>query len=263
MSNDDPLKAVLVTLAVAFVCSVLVTTAAIALKPRQEAFAHVERNRHLVEVAGLTDDGQALTEHAVIDLVVGLDARVVDLDAARFSNAVPAVDFDQRAMAADPDYSEAIPPELDIAKLGRRSRYAEIWLVREGNAISRIVLPVHGRGMWSMLYGFLALEGDFSTIADEKFYEQEETPGVGDRILDPKWRASWRGKRAFDPEGRLRFDIVTGGAPATSEDARYHIDGITGATRTVRGVDNLIRYWLGPNAFGPFLEKLRKGELVE
>lgn len=263
MNNDNPLKAVLVTLAVAFVCSMVVATAAVTLKPRQQAFAEVERNRHLVEVAGLIGDGQQLTEREVIGLVLQLEARVVDLDAGGFSDAVPARGFDQRAMAANPEHSVAIPQALDIAGLGRRSRYAKAFLLRDDDRITRIVIPVHGPGMWSTLYGFLALEGDLVTIGGIQFYEQAETPGLGDQILDRDWRGSWRGKLAFDSSGTLRFNIARGPIDPGSDAARYAVDGITGATVTITGVDNLVRYWLGPHGFGPFLDNLRKGELVQ
>ena len=263
MNNDDPLKAILVTLAVAFVCSMVVATAAVILKPRQQAFAEVERNRHLVEVAGLTGDGQQLTEREVIDLVLELEARVVDLDTAKFSDAVPASGFDQRAMAANPEHSVAIPSALDIAGLGRRARYAKVYLLRDDVRITRIVIPVHGQGMWSTLYGFLALEGDLATIGGIQFYEQAETPGLGDQILDDKWRETWRGKLAFDSASNLRFNIAKVPTDRTSDAARYAVDGITGATVTVSGVNNLVRYWLGPDGFGPFLDSLRKGERMQ
>jgi len=119
--------------------------------------------------------------------------------------------------------------------------------------VLRIILPVYGQGMWSTIYGFLALENDLNSIADITFYEHGETPGIGDQILRPDWQARWRGRKLFDEQNQLRFRIVRGGINAESPNATYEVDGLAGATVTVNGVMNLVRYWFGPHGFAPFL----------
>jgi len=52
--------------------------------------------------------------------------------------------------------------------------------------------------------------------------------------------------------------VLKGPVDADSVNARYQIDGISGATLTARGVSNLIAYWLGENGYKPFLAGLRK-----
>ena len=59
-----------------------------------------------------------------------------------------------------------------------------------------------------------------------------------------------------DEEGNLRIAVVQGGAKQP-----YEVDGISGATRTGRGVANLLRFWLGELGFGPFLKRLAAGEV--
>ena len=46
-----------------------------------------------------------------------------------------------------------------------------------------------------ILYGYLAIEGDFNTVAGLEFYEHKETPGLGAEIDNPKWKALWKGKK--------------------------------------------------------------------
>ena len=43
-----------------------------------------------------------------------------------------------------------------------------------------------------------------------------------------------------------------------STDANHQIDGLAGATLTSRGVNHLLKYWLGEHGYGPLLVRLRK-----
>jgi Na+-transporting NADH:ubiquinone oxidoreductase subunit C len=37
------------------------------------------------------------------------------------------------------------------------------------------------------------------------------------------------------------------------------VDALSGATFTTKGVENMIRYWMGDGGFGPYLKKLKAG----
>jgi Na+-transporting NADH:ubiquinone oxidoreductase subunit C len=109
--------------------------------------------------------------------------------------------------------------------------------------------------MWSTIHGFIALGPDLATVAGVRFHEHGETPGIGDRIEDRAWLASWAGKRAYGDAGEVVLRI--GG---TRADPAAHVDAITGATVTVGAVDRLVSFWLGPAGYGPFLAALRAEE---
>ena len=255
MDNESPLKAIIVVTATALVCSVLVTVAAVTLQPIQRVHQNLERNRHIVRISGLMDPAEELSDWEIIATFQDLDARLVDLDQGVFDETFNPDTFDIRKAAGDPEFSVTIPADQDVAGLKRRSRLMTVYLVRDGDALQRIILPVYGQGMWSTIYGFLALESDLNTIADMTFYEQEETAGIGDQILRPDWLARWRGKRLYDEQGVVRFRIADGSVDPGSPDAAYQVDALTGATATTDGVTNLMRYWLGPHGFANFLEK--------
>jgi Na+-transporting NADH:ubiquinone oxidoreductase subunit C len=119
-------------------------------------------------------------------------------------------------------------------------------------------LPVYGTGYISTLRGYLALDADLNTIRGLSFYEHAETPGLGSEIENPRWRELWVGKRARDAAGALRLGVARGAVDPDSPDADFLVDGISGATRTGVGVTNLLRFWLGPDGFGPFLERLAR-----
>jgi Na+-transporting NADH:ubiquinone oxidoreductase subunit C len=259
MTNDSPLKALLVALAVALVCSVMVSTTRVLLRPVRLAYEHLDRNRHIVLAAGLAEPGEALSDREIVAGFRELQAMIVDLETARPAADMDPAAFDQRAAAQNPDLSVAIPGGKDIAGLGRRSRFAPVYFLTRDGRTDRIVLPVRGTGMWSMIYGYLALGPDLNTIAAVTFYEQGETPGVGDRFLDPAWQAQWSGKTVYDSHGVVRFGIASAKPDALRE--RYEVDAITGATVTTDSITNLVRYWMGDHGFGPYLLHLRESHL--
>lgn len=260
MNNDSPIKAILVVLGTAFVCSLLVTMAAVNLKPIQQAYQDLERNRYIIGISGLAEDGAELSDADVVDLFQSLDARLVDLDAGRYDERFNPLTFDQRQALLDPETSTAIPSALDAASLSRRSRYAAAFIVGDPQRPERIILPIRGQGMWSTIYGYLALASDLNTIVAVTFYEQGETAGIGDQILRPDWQARWEGRKLFDEGGVMAFRVAAGAVAPSAPAAAYQVDAIAGATMTTNAVTAMVHYWFGPHGFDPFLNNLRDGE---
>jgi len=253
VNNESPLKALLVVFAVALVCSLLVSTAAITLKPIQQRNQLVERSRNIIALTGLVPRGTALSNDEILEAVEQLDIRAVDLETGEFDSTIDPAEFDERTAAQDPDLSTPIPPNLDSAGLGRRSRYTIVYLVWDDEELDRVILPIYGQGMWSTLYGYIALRSDLNTIAAVTFYEQAETAGLGDQITRPDWQARWEGKQIYDSTGTLRFRVSGGNVP---ESLRNQVDALTGATVTSDAVTALIAYWFGPHGYTKFLRQL-------
>ncbi len=256
MNTDNPRTAFLIVVVVALVCSVLVSGAAIGLRPIQQRNALVERSRHIVALSGLVDPGQALSGAEILEAVEQMDQRVLDIETGEFDDSIEPALFDPRAAALDPELGVAIAPDQDLARLGRRSRYEIVYVVWDGDGIKRVILPIVGQGMWSTMYGFIALEDDLNTIGAATFYEQGETAGLGDKITDSDWLATWQGKALFGSDGRFRFRVAAGPVDPGSAAAAHEVDAISGATVTGSSVTRLVQYWFGPNGYGPFLENL-------
>ena len=115
-----------------------------------------------------------------------------------------------------------------------------------------IVLPVSGKGYQSTIRANLALEADLSTVAALSVTETGDTPGLGARIADPSWQSLWPGKEVANAAGEIVIDVVRGEASGPHE-----VDGISGATITSNGVAKMLRYWLGDDGYGPFIDRLR------
>ncbi len=253
LPNDSCVKTLSVALLVALVSATVVSVTAVTLKPLQ--LANLERQRQArmeAMIAALPGMANILREAGASSI----ETRLVDLSTGSFETATDPANYDQRAAASDPALSMALPREADVAGIGRRANLALVHILRRGEEIALIVLPVHGSGYQSTIYAYLALGSDLNKVAALTVYEQGETPGLGSRVEDPAWQALWPGKEIADETGAIRISVIRGQASGP-----YEVDGITGATRTTTGITNMLHFWLGDFGFGPFLARLRAGEI--
>lgn len=251
LPNEDPRKIIFVAVMLCLVCSLIVASAAVLLDPIQDRAKTLDRKVNVLLAAGLLADDE---DRLNVDELFGrIETRLVDLETGRFSTDLEAVGYDQRRAARDPELSGLLEDERDMAGIGRRARYALVYIVRDGPELARLILPIHGQGLWSTMYGLLALEADLNTVSSIRFYEHAETPGLGDQIEDDDWRALWTGKLVYDQDRVARFTVVKGRVTPDAPAAIHQVDGLAGATLTANGVTNMIQFWLGPDGFGPFL----------
>ena len=252
LPNDSFEKTVMVALALCFACAVVVSVSAVALKPMQVSNKALDMKKNILEVVGLLQEGEDIDE-----AFKQFETRIVDLDTGESVDTIDVETYDQRKAAKDPSLSVAIERKQDIAGIKRREKYAKVYLLKEGGKVKAIILPVHGYGLWSTMYGFLALEGDGETVIGINFYDQAETPGLGGEVVNPKWRALWQGKKVFDESGEPRLGLIKGNVDPSRPGAEYQVDGLAGATLTSVGVTNLVRYWMGRQGYALYIEKIR------
>jgi len=258
MNNDSPLKAFFVILVTAMVCSSLVSATVVMLRPIQLNNQMLDRSRNIMKLTGLVGKGVTPGDQEMLELFRDMDMRIVDIDQAVFNTELDPLSFDQRRAASNPDLGVDVPAEQDLSSLGRRSRFATVYIVLRDGELERLILPVHGAGMWSTIYGYIALESDLNTIAAVTFYEQSETPGIGDQILRPEWLAQWEGRRIYDEVGDLRFAINHAKVEPGTSTWLYEVDALTGATVTADAVTSMIHYWFGSHGYRGFLDFLRE-----
>ena len=258
MNNDSPLKAFLVILVTAMVCSSLVSATVVMLRPIQLNNQMLDRSRNIIKLTGMVEKGVTPGDEEMLELFRDMDMRIVDIDQAVFNEELDPLSFDQRRAASNPDLGVDVPADQDLSNLGRRSRFATVYIVLKDGELERLILPVHGSGMWSMIYGYIALESDLNTIAAVTFYEQNETPGIGDQIMRPEWQAQWQGRRIYDEVGDLRFAINQAKVEPGTSTWLYEVDALTGATVTADAVTSMIHYWFGPHGYRNFLDFLRE-----
>ena len=257
MRPGSPLQAFTVVTVVVVISASLVSAAVVLLRPVQMENRMLQQARNVLQLTGDHPGSAALDEVGMLERFRALDARVVDLDTGHFAPGVDPYTLDVRLARDDPERSAAIPPGEDAAQVGRRARHAVVYLVWDERALERVVLPVHGMGMWSTIRGFIALEGDLNTIAAASFFEQAETPGVGDRITRADWLGKWQGRKVYDEDGVPQFAIAAGRVEPGSASALHHVDGLSGATVTADAVTAMVQFWFGPWGYQGLLERLR------
>jgi len=255
MSNpkDSVSRTVIVALVLCVVCSVIVSAAAVMLRGKQQENAVNEKKMNILAAAGIeVVNGDLEAAFATIT------PKLVDMRTGEFSTDEDVMSYNMRKAAKDPSKARALTREQDIASIRKQSLYSTVYLVEGEQGIERIILPIHGYGLWSTLYGFIALESDLNTVAVLGFYEHAETPGLGGEVDNPKWKALWPGKKVYADDSYMpAIGLIKGKAAAGD---MHKVDGLAGATLTSNGVTNLVKFWLGENGFAPFLSKLKAGE---
>jgi Na+-transporting NADH:ubiquinone oxidoreductase subunit C len=256
MNNDSVKKTFLVAFLLCIVCSVVVSMAAVLLKPVQERNEELNFKRNILAAAGLSEESKSVEE-----LFEKIEARVVDLETGKFTDQFNVDEFDQAEAAKDAALSRSLSQAEDTASIRRRENFAKVYLVYDANGdIETIILPIKGYGLWSVLYGFVALQGDFNTVVGLGYYEHGETAGLGGEVDNPRWKLLWPGKKIYDEQGEVDISLVKGTVEANDPNAEYKVDALSGATLTSNGVQNMLRFWMGETGYGPFLENLQEGE---
>ena len=240
---------------VCLVCAIPIAGAAVFLRPSQVENQRVDRLSKVLAVAGLMTADDDLSRAEILErFAQNITPRVVDLKTGEVVDSVDAETYDQRVAARDPARSEVAPE--NAARVLRLPRLAVVYELRDGDDVKALILPIQGYGLWSTMYGYLALEADARTVSGITFYEHGETPGLGGEIENPRWQQKWVGRKTFDESGQLRIRVVKGATGPPAADP-HRIEGLSGATITSRGVSNTVLFWLGPQAFGPYLERYR------
>lgn len=237
------------------VCAIFVASAAVGLKERQEINKLLDRQEKVLKVAGLAEADEYLSSAEIKSRYeASIKARLVNLETGEYVEGEDAEAFDQRKATKDPSQSKAVPSNL--AQVTRVPNKGVVYQVIDNGQVKTLVLPIVGNGLWSTMYGFLALEPDANTIAGITFYEHGETPGLGGEVENPKWQALWPGRKAFDDSGDVAIEVIKGNAGSPAQDP-YKVDGLSGATITSRGVSATLDFWLGKTGYGPYLDRFR------
>ncbi|MDP2100701.1 MAG: Na(+)-translocating NADH-quinone reductase subunit C [Methylobacter sp.] len=259
LGNDSLEKTIAIAVALCLVCAVLVSFSAVALKPLQVHNKELDMKQNILDVAGLLQEGSDI-DSAFSEKI---EAKIVDLETGDYVEDMNADEYDQRKAAKDPALSVAIPKDKDIAHIRVKAKYAKVFLVKEDGAIKSIILPVNGYGLWSTLYGFLSVDPDGQTVQSINFYDQAETPGLGGEVVNPTWRALWKGKKVYAETEQAALSeepalsLIKGVVDSAKPGSQHQVDGLAGATLTSTGVTNLVKYWMSKEGFAPYLAKVR------
>lgn len=257
-AKEHPLKPFYSVLVLAFACSALVAAAAVGLKPYQDENKSLDQKKNILTAAGLFQQDVSVDEQFGT-----IEARLVDLSSGNFVEDanIDLTTYDQLGAAKDQDNGREIDPATDIAGIKRQEKYSLVYLVKDGDRFDQVVLPIRGKGLWSTMYGYVAIDANLNTIRGVSFYEHGETPGLGGEIANPRWQKGWQDKDLYNQNNELAVSVVKSGTQSSPEEQVHQIDGLSGATITTQGVDSMMQFWFGDHGFKPFFEQLKNGGL--
>lgn len=254
--RHSALYTILFSGAVCVVCAVLISSAAVSLKDLQVRNAVLDKQRNVLLAAGLAEAGEKLSRDE-LQRRFGEAVRpvVIDLQTGEPTDIDPAT-FDQARAAKNPSTSRPAPENRSSIK--RLPDSALIYEVLRDGQHAMTVLPIEGYGLWSTLYGFLAVDTDGETIRGIAYYQHGETPGLGGEVDNPKWKALWPGRKIYGGADSPAIRVVKGYAGPVDQ-APHEVDGLSGATITSNGVSFMLEFWLGEAGFRNYLQTLQEG----
>jgi len=246
MAKDSVFRSYYTVLLLALICSALIAFTAVGLRPQQESNRLQDQRKNILYAAGLFEKGKNIDE-----LFAPIETRYIELATGLY---LTKDQLDSKAKSK----GRVLDNDDDIASLHLLEQYSPVYLVKQNGQLSQIILPVRGKGLWSTMYAYVAIDSDLTTIRGISFYEHGETPGLGGEIESRKWQDGWQGKKVYDPNGDMELRVIKGTADATGDKNLYQIDGLSGATLTAKGVSKLMEFWFGEHGFKPYLLQLKK-----
>jgi Na+-transporting NADH:ubiquinone oxidoreductase subunit C len=224
--RQSNLYIILYSAALTIVCAGLLAFASISLKDRQEANIALEQKGNILSTVTTVEEGMD------INLVYSKRIRgfVIDYN----GNVVPNVDPSKVAVASE--YKKK--PEERVLPV------YEFISESDSTKVESVVLPVFGYGLWNNIWGFVSLESDFNTVRGVKFAHAGETPGLGARIDSEEIQARYKGKRIFDGDVLVSIMMMKGEGNNYNDD-HHKVDGMSGATLTAKGVNNMLKDYFG------------------
>jgi Na+-transporting NADH:ubiquinone oxidoreductase subunit C len=209
---------------VCVVCSLLLSATASTLKSKQDYNVELDRKMNVLKAFGvdIKPGGQALASSAVEEY---------------FKNNISEVVLDG---ASGQPIEGLTSSAVEAKELAERAKLP-LFIWKENGEVQKYAFPISGKGLWSTIYGYMALEKDLATIKGVTFYRHGETPGLGGECEKEWFQANFKGKQVL-VDGEPKFDVIKGKVADRFPQGNNHaVDGISGATLTGNGISKFIK----------------------
>jgi len=198
----------------------LLSVAATSLKPRQDINIEIDMKKNILGALGLKPK---LSSKWTIEEVQDV-----------YKKNIIGIVLDKNGLETDKN-----PKDIDTDK---DENFFPIYIHKTSDEINGYVIPISGKGLWSTLYGYFAIEPDCETAKGITFYKHGETPGLGGEVEKDWFQNNFKGKKFMDENDILvGIEVVKGSVDESSEKAYMQVDGISGATITSKGLELFLK----------------------
>ena len=194
----EDIKTITFSLSICLICSILLSGLASGLKNIQTANQEFDVKRNIVKAFGI--------------------------DISKLSR-----------MEIEDTYNSHISEEVVSTPSGDVPIYQ--WTETPDSMPTKYAFPISGKGLWSMMYGYLSIDSDLETVAGISFYKHGETPGLGAEIVKSWFSSQFSGKKLYANGKPTDFRVLKPGSVLDQSS----VDGISGSTITSKGVEALIK----------------------
>jgi Na+-transporting NADH:ubiquinone oxidoreductase subunit C len=226
--------------AVTISCSILLAAAANLLKDRQQENIAFDIRKNILASAELGN--VEMQRQEILDLYDKyIRSKVINLKGEDVADKTV----------------EQIDPKKDLDLL-------PFYYAEENGEVLAYIIPISGKGLWSTIYGYLALEEDLSTIKGITFYQHGETPGLGGEVDKAWFTGNFKGKKIYSPDGEMLSITVLKGKVKDlipDNEAYHYVDGISGSTLTCNGLNNFLKSDL--ETYKPYFEKVKEERMEQ
>lgn len=209
---------------VSFICSMLLSLVSEGLKDKKNLNIELDKKKNILESIGIQASDFS-SEKVEIEFNNNIKERVVNFNG--FIENILHEDLNKiiNRQTGDTEYFYGSDKYLPLF---------------ESTTMSSLIIPISGKGLWSSLFGYIAISSkDYSSVNGITFYAHGETPGLGAEITKPWFKSSFKGKEIFKNGVLTSIDVAKSGL--ADKTSLYEVDGISGATITSKGVEELLK----------------------
>lgn len=231
------------------VCSLMLSVVSGVLRDRQEQNRILDRQKNILMAVG----------YAPEELSKKKAAEILELYQQSFEELV----IDRQGNVVESKKPSDLDPK-EASGEAKDPKHLPLFRQKDPNDPAKTlayVYPVAGKGLWSTLYGYLAVKPDGSEIVGIAFFKHGETPGLGAEIEKEWFTSNFKGKRLYEGGKIVGVEVVKGRVAdkvMSAEQQRHAVDGISGATLTSNGVTKMLQAM--PLRYDPFFKKLQQGQ---
>jgi Na+-transporting NADH:ubiquinone oxidoreductase subunit C len=215
------------------------------LKERQASEREFERKRFILSAAlgRLKIDEMAKQDRSEVENIY--DSRVVSFVVNANGEKIDGLSVGDISIAKE-------------YKKPKEERQLPIYTIMKQDVeeIEYFVLPIYGNGLWDNIWGYLSLQEDMNTVQGIIFDHKAETPGLGARITESGLQARYQGKKLYDEANVFQSVVMQKGETGNYDSDPHKVNGMTGATITGVGVNQMIEDYV--KLYENYLKTLKK-----